>query len=293
MAHSVLERVQQAAGGLKAFLGTPGGRRAQWGLTALFVGGSLFVAGRSLHEIHGFAGWGYAYILLLLIPSGFSVMALQFFIAGRALSVAPTFDESLRVASAATTANLLPVPGAVLVRVGALRQRGVPVKAASAMTGAVAFAVLAMSSLVSSVCLAQTSGLLAVAALGIGLLSVAAAFQLIPRSVANRRGSLVELAGVGLYVAVVNGVNLFAVFQAIGQDISLRSSVAIAASGVLASSVGIIPGGLGLREVIAGVLSLSLGYQPGIVVTAVLISRFAEIVGLVALQLHYRPRRSS
>ena len=115
-----------------------------------------------------------------------------------------------------------------------------------------------MSALVSSLCLLADSGVLASAALAIGTVTIAAARQVIPSSVVTRDRALLELLGAGAYVAIVNGLNLFAVFRAIGQDIALTSSVAIAASGVLASSIGILPGGLGLREVIAGVLSIAL-----------------------------------
>lgn len=291
MADRVIGEVKRAATALKNYLATPSGRRAQWVLTAVFVGASLVIAGQSLDDIDGFALWGYAYVVLFLIPSGFSVMAVQYAVAARLLGVPPGADESLRVASAATTANLLPVPGAVLVRVAALRQRGVSVTVASAMTASVAFAVLSMSLLVSSVCLIAASGAIAGACLVLGLISAGTSLRLIPKAVAQRRMAFATLLAVGGYVALVNGVNLYAVLSALGQDVSLPASVAIAASGVVASAAVIIPAGLGLRELIAGVLSLTLGFDAGAAVTAVLITRFAEILGLVALQVRYRPSR--
>ena len=59
-------------------------------------------------------------------------------------------------------------------------------------------------------------------------------------------------------------------------------------SGVLASSLGIFPGGLGARELIAGGLSLLYGLDIGLVVTAVLVTRIAELAGLLFLQIGFR-----
>jgi uncharacterized membrane protein YbhN (UPF0104 family) len=92
----------------------------------------------------------------------------------------------------------------------------------------------------------------------------------------------------GIFISLISGVNLFFIMLALDQYLSLSSSIVIAASGVLASALGLFPGGLGARELIAGGLSLIFGLDAGVIVTAVLITRVAELVGLLILQIGFR-----
>jgi len=92
---------------------------------------------------------------------------------------------------------------------------------------------------------------------------------------------------------LISGMNLFFIMIALDRHISLSSAVVISASGVLASALGIFPGGLGARELIAGGLSLIFGFDAGIIVTAVLITRVAESLGLLILQIGFRANKVS
>lgn len=290
---SIGRQLNQKVDLVKKFLNSKYGLLLKWSLTFLLVVVSLVVSSRSLGAIEGFSLWGYLYIIGVLIPSGFSIIGLQFSLACKALNVKVDFAESLRVASAATIANLLPIPGALFVRISSLKKKGIPIKRATAVTAAVSLVVLSMSLTISGFILVGISHLYGAVALMLGLAVGILSLYILSHNVDESIKVLWKLCLLAMYISLISGMNLFFIMMALGRHISLSSAVVISASGVLASALGIFPGGLGARELIAGGLSLIFGFDAGIIVTAVLITRVAESLGLLILQIGFRASKVS
>jgi uncharacterized membrane protein YbhN (UPF0104 family) len=79
----------------------------------------------------------------------------------------------------------------------------------------------------------------------------------------------------GVAILITAG-RLALAFSALGEVVSIGSSVVLALSGVVASAVGIFPAGLGLREWLAAVLAPIVNVEPA---SAFLASALDRIVG--------------
>ena len=179
----------------------------------------------------------------------------EYVLAGRLLGHRVDLGEAIRVTVLASAANLLPVPGAVLVRSEALRRRGIALTDAlrgNAAVGAVwvSTALLLAGGLqlwTNAIGLGSVMALTGLMALG-GAAVMAGISPRWPRWMAWALG--LEVAFV-----VISSLRLFFVFKALGIPCTLAQAVAIAVAGALASAFGVFPGGLGLAEALAGGLA--------------------------------------
>ena len=89
---------------------------------------------------------------------------------------------------------------------------------------------------------------------------------------------IVELATV-----VITSVRIYLAFQVLGQTIEPAQAVALSASMILAAAIGIFPAGLGLREVLAGIIGVAVGLSASESVAATAVDRIAGQVGLAIL----------
>lgn len=219
------------------------------------------------------------------VPATVVLNAARFQISARILGRHVSSATALRVSVAATAANLLPLPGAALVRIQGLKVLGEGYGAASAATGVVAGAwagvtltaaglwqLPAGSPLLSGVLAAVGITALAAAALGLRALVPEGRFA----SLASR---LLVLEGLVLLTAAGR---LYLVFSSLGVDVRFHQTIALTVAGVAASAVGVLPGGLGLREAAAAGLASLLALPASAGYLAAAIDR---LVGLIVLFL--------
>lgn len=223
-------------------------------------------------------GWlGLAAGVSALLPL---LNATEYWLAARWVGVSVTPLQSIRITVLASAANLAPLPGAALVRGRELYNLGGELQAVTRSLAAIAMSWLSVSLSATAISIALVgSASVAVGFLSVTLVSAGLIIFLLPtesgRSMAMLECVLLEVAIVG-----VQGTAIYAAFHALSLDISLVQAIGLPAAGAVSSAIGVLPGGLGLREVLAGGLAPLLGLEPS---TGVLGTAADRVIGLTAL----------
>jgi hypothetical protein len=201
-----------------------------------------------------------------------------------------SLGEATRLSLLGAMANMLPIPGAAMVRVAGLKACGVKIGRATASTLAIGVFWLALSIFIAALCLlhisqhvAATFLILALVA-GIGSLilfrSSAVPTGLIPVFGAYRLGFIAIEASCFVLALLMLGVP--------GGPVE---GVLLAVSGVLASAIGLAPAGFGIREGSAAGLAtlISLPVATGFLAATVTRLAASLVVFIGALPLLWRP----
>ncbi|HVU72544.1 MAG TPA: lysylphosphatidylglycerol synthase domain-containing protein [Mycobacteriales bacterium] len=262
------------------------GKRNPWLLWAALV---LFIATlvwslRDLPHLPGGAAvwWELAVIGLIGVPILAAYNAAEFILMARIVDQRVRWWSATRISLYGSAANLLPLPGAALVRLEALRRSDVQLRRSVQAAAVVAAIWIGASTMVAG--LAQVPQRWTVVGLGVagGIvpLTLGGAVLARGRPPAETRGHLVRLVGLEALYVPTAGVRLWFVGKALHEPISLRDAVTIAAAGTLATAAGIFPGGLGLRELLSGALAALTGVPAvtGVAISAV--DRVSSLAGL-------------
>lgn len=263
---------------------TPGRRRLLLlCAAAVFLVGAVIAYRHLPQDVH-LVRWELLLLLgLLLVPATVALNAARFELAARLLGRSTDIVTALRVSVVATAANLLPLPGAILVRVEGLKQLGEDYRSAFLSTGIVSAASVAVpSSLAGLVQMAAGQRTVGTALIAVGIAALALSIALmIARVEPGRRVCLgLAILGVETLVVLVASARLLLVLRALGVEIGLTQVVVLTLAAVAAAAVGFFPGGIGLREMIAAgiaplaALPASLGY---------LSAALDRVVGLLVL----------
>ncbi|HSK15804.1 MAG TPA: hypothetical protein VK915_06505 [Gaiellaceae bacterium] len=225
----------------------------------------------------------------------------EYVLSARMLGHRVAFMPAVQLTTVATAANLLPIPGAFLVRVQGLRTMGSHYRGALASTAVIGLAWIGVSALLAAVLLAVSGSwvpAVILGAAGVPLLVVAHAWltRAVPVRAERRRLAALILA-VELFAVVTNAGRLVLILVALGVEASLGQALVLAVSSSLAAAAGILPGGFGLRELIAAALAPLVGLPASAGFAATAINRVIGIVVLapvtVALALRSQPRSES
>jgi uncharacterized membrane protein YbhN (UPF0104 family) len=245
---------------------TPRGRRLSLAAAAVVFLLAMALSIRSLPDGPRELEWwailvtGLLGIPILILLSGFEYTASAAVLGHRV-----RLRDSLAIALYARAANLLPIPGAALVRMQALKRAGSSYKGAASATVATALFWLAGALLVGGVVLLPYHWLIALGFLAGGVLGTAVGYTAV-RSITVRRDAGHEavrrsavLLAVELAMVAIRGVLFW--FVMIGFDIggSFQGAMVLPVAVVLASAVGFVPAGLGVREVISAGLAGLVG----------------------------------
>lgn len=221
--------------------------------------------------------------LAILVGVPLTVLANTLEYRHSALAVAtrvPLLDAS-RVAILATAANLLPLPGGVLVRIAALRRSGVGTGQATGVTAVVGIVWVAVALVVAGIALATTrmalGGVLAVVGVVIVVVATTWAHRLpgLPRPIRW----MAMLLAIELGSVLASALRLSLALAALGMGFSVRDGGVLAISGVISNSVGLIPAGLGLKEAITAGLATLLALPAGIGFVVSVLDRAVGLVG--------------
>ena len=194
--------------------------------------------------------------------------------------------ESSRLTLAATAANLLPVPGGLVVRTQALRGVGASYRRALGANAVAGGAWLGVGALATGVLLLDTRGwdILAVSATAGGVCALGTVVMILrqvhPRTWRELTSRLlvVEAAIVGIMAA-----RIAVAFSLLGASIDLVQAVALTAPPILAAAIGVFPGGLGLREALSGVVAVIVDLPVAVTVAATSIDRILAQCGLALM----------
>lgn len=215
--------------------------------------------------------------------------AVEYRLSAQVVGLTSSMGSSFRVSVYSTAANLLPLPGSVMVRVGALRMSGVRTKAALGTTVYVGLIWLGVSATLAGL-MSLSSLIPASLLLGVGVCGLGVGIVYLRRTVEGRSRQWRMLLGtVGVETAKISIGALRAVLALRSLGIAAHASqgIVLALSSAVASSVGVFPGGLGLREFAAAGLGPLVSVAPGAAYLAVAVDRIAgmSIHGLIALLL--------
>jgi hypothetical protein len=256
----------------------------------LFLG-STFLALVNLPENHRPVRWLYLIAVTCVTVPGIAFLnAIEYQISARILGHGISFKSALRVAMMASALNQLPIPGAAVVRIQALRRLGSRYGQAIGSTAGVALCWIGTTGVAAGMVQLPVGRW----ALGVGLAS-AGLFALFISYVALS-SQAPEGAGVLLLMARLVAVEIGALalttlkfwvaLYAVGFPVSVSQAVVLAVSVVLAAATGFFPAGLGIREVIAGVLSPLVGVPIAVGLLATAVSR---IIGMAGFSIFVSP----
>lgn len=272
-------------------------------LRLLVVAGIVFVVGgvgaaRGLAVDPTTLGWSaVAVVAVVGVPLTMVLNGLEYVVSARVVGHRVPLATAMQVAVLSTAANLLPIPGAALVRMQALRQMGAQYRRAASSTLLVALVWLGVSALLAAGLLLPGRSALAWPLMAGGAAALAAGGTLLWVEVRTparwcRLGA--QIVAVELGAVAVTAGRLYLVLSALRVDASPGDAFVLALAAVLASALGVFPGGLGLRELLAAGLApvVGLAASAGFLATAL-----DRVVGLLAsapiavpLVLHARAR---
>jgi hypothetical protein len=191
---------------------------------------------------------------------------------------------SIRVSVLASTANLLPVPGSAVVRTQALRAAGTSTGRAVSATGVVAVAWLGLTFAAAGALLVATGAapatgvlLLACGSGAVALAALAIVFGLRPPDPA---AAVARVLAVEAALVVVAAVRLWLVVRGLGFEASIGQATALSIAAVVASATGLLPGGLGVRELVAAGISPVVGLPASVGLAATAVARISELAVL-------------
>ena len=218
------------------------------------------------------------------VPLTLFANTLEYVLAGRVLGHRIPFLPAVQLTTLSTAANLLPIPGAFLVRVQGLRLLGSRFGKAFASTAVIGLAWIGVSAALAGLLLAVSGRWVpAVVLAAIALPPLGGAQAWLTRAVrvpAERRRLAALIVAVELFAVATNAGRLVLILIALGVDASLPQAFVLAVSSSLAAAAGIVPGGFGLRELIAAALAPLVGLPASSGFAATAINR---VVGIIIL----------
>lgn len=238
----------------------------------------------------------YKLVLLCLVlagPLSIFASALEFGATARLAGVRISASEVLQVTIIGSAANLLPIPGAMMVRIASIKAAGASLeKAASATTFSAALwpATGCIAAGFAAMALGYPIAGAMVAAAGLaGLVGfVGLAFMRF-----RSHAMLATLVGIkALQIAVEVG-RLSLCLAALGGASDLLTSTILNMSNVIGSIVTIVPAGLGVREGVGVALAPILSLSASLTFLAVAINRILGLLTIapVAILLAAKPDR--
>lgn len=228
----------------------PNFRRVALPLAGLVFVAAIAAALRALPPLDPDPRWlALAGLLALFVPV---INAAEYMLAGRWLGVSVGGRRALAVTVMAAVANLAPLPGAVVVRGKALLEEGAGGEDTARVLGAIGAAWVTVALFVAGVAAAMAgrrmSGILLIS---LGVIGFGVVPLLLPLESRTRENVvmivLLEAAGVTL-----QGLRLALILIGLGYQGRVLQTLVLPAAAALGNAAGMVPGGLGLRELLAG-----------------------------------------
>jgi hypothetical protein len=231
-------------------------------------------------------------VLLLLpligVPATVATNAWEYRVTAGLLGHEVPAGDAARVSVLSTAANLLPIPGAVLVRSRALKQRGTGITAALSVTTAMGIAWVGVTAVLAG------GFQLAVGEPGLGAIGLAAgiavsglAFLMASRTrgVVLRRSDMATIALVEVVAVLVAAARLQLALSGLGYSPESSQAFALSLASALGSAVGFLPAGLGVREVLAAGIGPLVGLPAAVSLVATAVDRVLGLVVLAGITL--------
>jgi hypothetical protein len=262
-------------------------RASDYRAALLLTAGAAFVV-LAFFSIRGYARLHLHPDLALLVAAfaltvpAIALNGAEFTLAARVAGLRVSGRQALTVSLASSAANLLPLPGAALVRSTVMVSEGATLGAAAGALAAVGVVWVGVTAAAVGVFAAGRNATIAAALLVAGALAITAGLLTASRRLVRaRQPASVALGIASVEIAVVTSdtIRIWLVLRALGIHASAVQSFAMTAANVLATVIGVLPGGLGLREALSAVFGAASGLPAGAAVTA----SAADRVGVLAV----------
>ena len=250
----------------------------------LLVGFLVFVTGSffSLRELDGLTAelrWQIFAPLLLTIPLATHLAIRRFETLSSAVDVRTGYATAASIVVWGAVANLLPVPGAFMVRLAYLADK-VGLRRSGLLNIASLFTWFLAASLVACVlCFPSYPGL-ALALLLLALL-LAGSLVIFLRLSAARPMAALRLLLIQLTLTTLNVLRMVLIALFLQVWLPLPAASLMALTGVAASAVGVFPAGMGLTESLAALVSWALELQLALGFAVAAINRVCGWLGLL------------
>jgi len=252
------------------------GSQSPWLLIGAFGAFVVFtvLAVRSLPHIDKPVRWELILVVALVcVPVIVVLNALEFRLMAHFAHHHPPMLEILQITVLGSAANLLPMPGAVMVRLANLRKAGVRVRRGLNLSAIIGLAWLGTACVLGGVVQlwSHTAFALATLAIGATLLTIAALMLTRALDEGARVAGAMELFAIECAFILMQSLRLFLIAAALRFDVSFAQTTTLAIATVAAAAIGFLPSGLGAREAIAAILAPIVGFPAavGLVITAV------------------------
>ena len=250
-----------------------------------FVGFTVFAV-RSLPHIDKPVRWELIVVAgLVCVPVIVVLNAFEFRLMAHFAQHHPPMLEIVQITVLGSAANLLPMPGAVMVRLANLRKAGVRVTRGLNLTAIIGLAWLGTAGVLGGAVQLWSHTAFALVALAIGstLLTIGALMLVRALEPGTRIAGALELFAIECAFILMQALRLFLVAAALRFDVSYAQTTTLAIATVAAAAIGFLPSGLGAREGIAALLAPIVGVPAavGLVITAV--DRLVSLTVLSAL----------
>jgi uncharacterized membrane protein YbhN (UPF0104 family) len=267
---------------LRAAVASVGERKLLAVAVVLFVVASAVAASNlpPVETVH----WPVLLLLPLVgVPATVATNAWEYAVTARLLRHRVPPAEAARVSILSTAANLLPIPGAVLVRTRALRQRGSRLTPALSVTTLIGLAWVGVAGvLAGGLHLVVGERPFGAAVLALGVLVCAGTGVAVTRqaAVSASPADLATVVAVEVVAVLVAAARLLLALWGLGYDASVTQALALSLAAVLGSAVGFLPAGLGVRELLAAGIGPLVGLPAAVSLVATAVDR---LLGLVVL----------
>ncbi len=235
--------------------------------------------------------WGPVVALAFVAaPLSLALKAAEFVVAARIAGQTPASRTAAETAVVSSAANLLPLPGSLLVTVQTLAEGGATYGGAVAASAVPGIAWLGATGLVGGLAIiVEGAALLGAAVMVAGAAALAGATAMFVAT-APRAGRV----GLGLAVLLVevawlatSGLRFVLAASAIGLDLTFTQALVLSVAGAASVAIGFVPGGLGVREGLIAALSplIGLDVDEGLVLGVVDRVVWLGVLGLAAVAL--------
>ncbi|MQA98989.1 MAG: hypothetical protein GEU78_01635 [Actinobacteria bacterium] len=252
--------------------------------TALFLGGFV-IAYVNLPDPMREPVWGLLAVTAVAgVPLTLATNTGEYLVSLKLLGYRVPLEVAVRVSVLAAAANLLPLPGSVLVRTHAIRRLGAKTSRAFGVSTLVGVSWLAVTAVLAGGFLLVYGRLpIGVITVTVGALLLGATWYLFARLTVSRslrltaRLFLVEIASV-----LVKAARLYVVFQALRYHVDIDQVLALTMAAVVSTASGFFPGGLGATEVLSAAISPLIGLSPAV---SLLVAAIDRLLGIAVLGL--------
>ena len=216
-------------------------------------------------------------------PASLVLKALEFHVAARIADQRPLLRRSLDVAVVSSAANLLPLPGSLLVTVRSLSEDGSTYGRAIAASAVPGLTWLGITGIVGGIAIGVEGTPWLAAIVVVCGLAAGAGAALLFRSTApadGRAALLASVVGIEAGWLAISAFRLGLAVSALGVSIEPTQAVALSVAGALTVAIGFFPGGLGVREALLAGLAPLIGLSLD---TGVLLGSLDRVVWLAFL----------